>query len=182
MVIHVRFPSLSLMVGAACAAMALGCQDVDSYDALRRGGPSFQVADGPVYRYPTAKDRPQSSSPAFELPRQEVVSIDLKPVPKSNELVDLELPAVQSSHQHSGISSELPKRNVRVKVNLRDTQYMLQQLNLYHGSLDGKMGPKTKAAVLAFQKSRGLKVDGVVGPKTRQEMMEALREKIARGQ
>jgi len=34
------------------------------------------------------------------------------------------------------------------------------------GPIDGKMGPKTKAAVEAFQKDNSLKVDGVVGPQT----------------
>jgi len=33
-------------------------------------------------------------------------------------------------------------------------------------SADGDFGPKTKAAVIAFQKSKGLTPDGVVGPKT----------------
>lgn len=34
------------------------------------------------------------------------------------------------------------------------------------GPLDGKMGAKTKAAIIAFQKSAGLKADGIVGPLT----------------
>lgn len=34
------------------------------------------------------------------------------------------------------------------------------------GQADADFGPKTKAAVIAFQKSRGLTADGVVGPKT----------------
>lgn len=34
------------------------------------------------------------------------------------------------------------------------------------GPLDGKMGPKTKSAIMEFQRRAGLKVDGIVGPQT----------------
>ncbi|WP_217442055.1 MULTISPECIES: peptidoglycan-binding protein [Myxococcus] len=34
------------------------------------------------------------------------------------------------------------------------------------GPIDGDFGPKTRAAVLSFQKAKGLKQDGIVGPKT----------------
>jgi peptidoglycan hydrolase-like protein with peptidoglycan-binding domain len=33
-------------------------------------------------------------------------------------------------------------------------------------SVDGKFGPKTEAAVIDFQVSNGIKVDGIVGPET----------------
>lgn len=42
-------------------------------------------------------------------------------------------------------------------------QYLQSRLNIRS---DGIFGPKTKAAVIAFQRRKGLGVDGIVGPKT----------------
>lgn len=45
-------------------------------------------------------------------------------------------------------------------------QEKLKELGYYGGAIDGKFGPITERGVQLFQKSRGLKVDGIVGPKT----------------
>jgi len=50
----------------------------------------------------------------------------------------------------------------------------LAELGFYTNSIDGWFGPKTNNAVLSFQKSQGLKTDGVVGPKTRAALNNAL--------
>ena len=45
----------------------------------------------------------------------------------------------------------------------------LQQIlncNGYNLSVDGIFGPKTKAAVISYQRANGLQVDGIVGPET----------------
>ena len=45
-------------------------------------------------------------------------------------------------------------------------QQALKAAGFDPGPLDGKYGPKTMAAVSAFQQSKGLKVDSIVGPQT----------------
>jgi L,D-transpeptidase ErfK/SrfK len=45
-------------------------------------------------------------------------------------------------------------------------QQRLRQLGFYKGDIDSVYGPQTEAAVKAFQKSRGLQEDGIVGPNT----------------
>jgi uncharacterized protein (TIGR02594 family) len=51
-------------------------------------------------------------------------------------------------------------------MNVLDIQRRLLALGFNPGAVDGAWGPRTRAAVIAFQKSAGLDPDGVVGPKT----------------
>lgn len=51
-------------------------------------------------------------------------------------------------------------------VSVRSIQRALKNAGFYTGAADGQAGAKTKEAVKAFQRSRGLAADGVVGKKT----------------
>jgi peptidoglycan hydrolase-like protein with peptidoglycan-binding domain len=56
---------------------------------------------------------------------------------------------------------------------VRDLQQQLQDLGFDPNGVDGTFGPGTKAAVIAFQNSRGLTADGIVGPNTLAALQEA---------
>ncbi|HSG13908.1 MAG TPA: peptidoglycan-binding domain-containing protein [Gaiellaceae bacterium] len=49
---------------------------------------------------------------------------------------------------------------------VRQVQAALVELGYSTGGVEGKFGPATEEAVLAFQKASGLKEDGIVGPAT----------------
>ncbi len=48
----------------------------------------------------------------------------------------------------------------------KQVQTALKNAGYYKGEIDGKIGPKSKQAILDFQKDNDLMVDGKVGPKT----------------
>lgn len=52
------------------------------------------------------------------------------------------------------------------KPSVNEVQTALKNAGFYSGTVDGKLGPNTKKAITAFQKSQGLVADGKVGPKT----------------
>ncbi|MDR1631019.1 MAG: spore cortex-lytic enzyme [Oscillospiraceae bacterium] len=49
---------------------------------------------------------------------------------------------------------------------VRKVQNKLRELGFYKGSADGIFGTQTQSAVKAFQRSVGITVDGIAGPKT----------------
>lgn len=48
----------------------------------------------------------------------------------------------------------------------KDIQKALRGLGLYWGKIDGDIGPKSKQAIIAFQRLNSLTTDGIAGPKT----------------
>jgi len=61
-----------------------------------------------------------------------------------------------------------------------EVQKFLKARGFDPGPLDGDFGPMTEAAVVAFQKSRGLTPDGIVGPLTAQELRSEVSRAIRR--
>ena len=52
------------------------------------------------------------------------------------------------------------------KPSIEKIQEALKNAGFYSGSIDGKLGPKTKDAIETFQTQNNLNADGKVGPKT----------------
>lgn len=55
-----------------------------------------------------------------------------------------------------------------------DIQRALKNAGYYAGSVDGKIGPVTKAAIREFQDDMGLKVDGIAGRNTKEKLFKYL--------
>lgn len=64
---------------------------------------------------------------------------------------------------------------IRVKVSPEKVQRALKSAGVYTGPVDGKIGPGTREAIIEFQKSHGLKADGVLGRKTWEALKEFLK-------
>lgn len=76
--------------------------------------------------------------PAQSLPRQEIASSGLEPLPPGGPY----------------------------RPTVSEIQSALKNAGFYTGPIDGKNGPLTRKATEEFQEAQGLKADGKVGPKT----------------
>jgi peptidoglycan hydrolase-like protein with peptidoglycan-binding domain len=56
----------------------------------------------------------------------------------------------------------------------KQVQTALQNAGYYKGEIDGKIGPKSREAIINFQKDAGLVADGKVGPNTWAKLKEHL--------
>jgi hypothetical protein len=98
--------------------------------------------------------------------------LDLFPTPAAS-LDDLEagapggsLPTTLDMEPVGGATARGTLRGGDAGASVRALQQQLQARGFLTGGVDGLFGPRTKAAVRAFQHRHGLAVDGVVGPRT----------------
>jgi peptidoglycan hydrolase-like protein with peptidoglycan-binding domain len=86
-------------------------------------------------------------------------------VPDSQSSTDQGESANASSSYRNDAGS-LGVNIIRVKVSPEKIQRALKAAGVYTGQVDGRIGPGTKEAIIEFQKSHGLKADGVLGRRT----------------
>ena len=68
------------------------------------------------------------------------------------------------------VAIAVPERADASQANVAALQAALKALHLYRGYVDGVKGPLTRRGVNAFQRRRGLQVDGVAGRQTRRAL------------
>ena len=64
---------------------------------------------------------------------------------------------------------------IRVAVDATDIQRALKNAGYYNGALDGKIGSGSKQAIRDFQKDHQLKIDGIIGKRTWEELKSYLK-------
>jgi Putative peptidoglycan-binding domain-containing protein len=84
---------------------------------------------------------------------------------------ELEALAMSSREQQLYAPPPAPRASantniIRVPVPVRTIQGALKEAGFYNGNIDGKVGPQTRSAITSFQRSQGLKADGIVGRAT----------------
>lgn len=68
------------------------------------------------------------------------------------------------------------KKSTESIASTKEIQTALKNAGFDPGAIDGKIGPMTRQAVKEFQRTKGLKVDGVVGKKTWGELEKYLKK------
>ncbi|MDD2866080.1 MAG: peptidoglycan-binding domain-containing protein [Candidatus Omnitrophota bacterium] len=96
---------------------------------------------------------------------ESVELVDNRPQAQTQVAVDVPVPE-EAKAPAAVVLGETPDE--------KGIQTALKGLGLYQGEIDGKIGPKTKAAIKEFQQKNGLVADGKVGPKTWAALKAAL--------
>ncbi len=100
------------------------------------------------------------------------------------EIEDLEWQLEKEKQMRRGCEKQLGLKKTQLQntgrktpqASIRKIQTALRKAGFYKGAVDGKLGPQTKEAIRAFQKSNGLKADGIVGKATWQVLARYLSE------
>ena len=90
-------------------------------------------------------------------------------------------PAASASPAQATAATQPVLREGARGDSVEDLQRSLKAAGFNPGPVDGWFGPQTERAVLSFQSSRGITVDGVVGPQTWGQLHAATSQTLDRG-
>lgn len=94
------------------------------------------------------------------------------------------LPAEPAAQPQAPIAppAAAPATAPMLKPTKREIQQALKNAGFYQGTVDGRIGSRTREAVKEFQRSHGLKVDGVVGRQTWEKLAPYLEQSASSGE
>ena len=81
-----------------------------------------------------------------------------------------------TASQTTGFTLPTYKKGSESKTGVMALQYLLRNRGFYQSKVDGVFGDATESGVRKFQRAKGLKVDGVVGPQTWTPLLLRLRK------
>lgn len=76
----------------------------------------------------------------------------------------------------SEIHDEVLGHRLKSLNKTKQIQTALKNAGFYKGEIDGKIGHQTRVAIQSFQKAKDLDTDGIVGPKTWEELSKYLKD------
>ncbi|MDD5669166.1 MAG: peptidoglycan-binding domain-containing protein [Candidatus Omnitrophica bacterium] len=81
----------------------------------------------------------------------------------------------KDTSESTGVKSDTGETASKdISMSIRDVQTALKNAGFYKGTIDGKIGKNTRKAIRAFQKANDLKVDGIIGSKTKDALAKYL--------
>jgi peptidoglycan hydrolase-like protein with peptidoglycan-binding domain len=120
----------------------------------------------------TGKKGEATSSQAQEL-QAKISDLEKQLQYKDEEIRDLEEKLSKGKVSETGEIVNASEVDIS-KVTPKNIQSALKNAGFYGGTIDGKIGRKTKEAIKEFQKANELKSDGVVGKQTWSKLQKYL--------
>ena len=108
--------------------------------------------------------------------RNKIMALETELRDKDDEINSLKESSMKSSEDFNvnlGKAGE-----VNPQVDPKQIQTALKNAGYYQGTVDGKLGKKTRRAVRAFQRANNLPVDGKVGKNTWEVLKVYLEKKV----
>ncbi|MFA6280932.1 MAG: peptidoglycan-binding protein [Candidatus Omnitrophota bacterium] len=122
----------------------------------------------------TGKKGVTAGSQAQEL-QEKISDLEKQLQYKDEEIRDLEEKLSKGKASESGEIVNAAEVDI-TKVTPKNIQAALKNAGFYAGTLDGKIGKKTKEAIKEFQKANELKADGVVGKQTWSKLQKYIQQ------
>ena len=109
--------------------------------------------------------------------RNQVTALESQPSVKTEESSSSTEQVTTKSSETSSTGSLEKSGESNEHPTGKQIQAALMNAGYYKGTIDGKLGKKTRRAVKEFQKANNLKADGKVGPKTWAALKDSLQKK-----